>query len=198
LTQHFTTERFTPAPDESRPPPVGEKVKAAGDGPSRFKLERWGEIKFDFDEEYLIDGTVPKQGGGLIYGASQTFKSFIVSHMALCVALGLPWAGRETERASVVYIAAEGAAGFRKRKAGYVKKWRENLSDDTDVDLAVISAAPNLGTGAGDFDRLVRTIEEAGIKPGQIIIDTAAKVIGGAEENGAGMARFLVNAEALV
>ena len=41
------------------------------------------------------------------------------------------------------------------------------------------------------------TVEGAGIKPGVIFIDTVAKSIGGADENGAGMAMFLVNAQAL-
>jgi hypothetical protein len=163
-------------------------------GQTTFKLERGGEIAFDLDEEFLIDGVLPKQGVGLTYGASQSFKSFAVKHMGLCVARAQPWAGRKTECAPVVYLAAEGAAGLRKRKAGYVKAGR---APPDNVDFALVPAAPNLGAVKGDYDRLLTTIEAAGIKPGLIIIDTVAKVIGGSDENGAGMAQFLVNAEAL-
>jgi hypothetical protein len=162
--------------------------------PPTFKVERWGEIAFDLDEEFLIDGVLPNQGVGLTYGASQSFKSFAVKHMGLCVARGQPWAGRKTERAPVVYLAAEGAAGLRKRKAGYVKA---GLAPPDNVDFTLVPAAPNLGAVKGDYDRLLATIEAAGIKPGPIIIDSVAKVIGGSDENGAGMAQFLVNAEAL-
>lgn len=176
--------------DERNPPPLGEPIMAA----ALFKIERWSEIAFDIDEEYLIDGILPKQGVGLLYGASQSFKSFIAMHMALSVALKRPWAGRQTEKAHVVYIGAEGAPGLRKRRAGYVKTGRASPDD---VSFALVSAAPNLGTTDGDFERLVATIETAAIKPGLIFVDTVAKVIGGADENGAGMAQFLVNAQAL-
>ena len=179
-------------PLRSEAPSLGDPIEDWT--PAKFKLERWGEITFDFDEEFLIDGVIPKQGVGLMYGASQSFKSFGAKHLGLCVARGKPWAIRRTERAPVVYLAAEGAAGLRKRKAGYVKAGR---APPNDVDFALISAAPNLGADKEDYDRLVATIEGAGIKPGLIIIDTIAKVIGGADENGAGMAQFLVNAQAL-
>ena len=40
---------------------------------------------------------MPKEGVGLLYGASQTFKSFVAMHMATHIARGAPWAGRKTE-----------------------------------------------------------------------------------------------------
>jgi hypothetical protein len=174
--------------------PQRDYVPPGSPGAALFKFERWGEIAFNVDEEYLIDGILPKQGVGLLYGASQTFKSFIATHMGLHVARAQPWAGRQTEGAPVVYLAAEGAPGLRKRKAGYVNTGRVPADG---VDFALVSAAPNLGTADGDFDRLVATIKSAAIKPGLIIVDTIAKVIGGADENGAGMAQFLLNVQAL-
>jgi RecA-family ATPase len=44
---------------------------------------------------------------------------------------------------------------------------------------------------------LIAAVEAKGVNPGLIVVDTIAKVIGAAEENGAGMAAFLWNAEAL-
>ena len=174
--------------------PRRDALVSAHRSPSRFKIERWGEITFAIDEEFLIDGILPKQGVGLLYGASQSFKSFVATHMGLCAARAEPWAGRQTEGTPVVYLAAEGAAGLRKRRQGYVEA---GLAPSDGVDFALMSAAPNLGTAAGDYELLVATIEAASIKPKLIIIDTVAKVIGGADENGGGMAQFLVNAEAL-
>ena len=114
------------------------------------KVERWSEIGFDLNTEWLIKGVFPKQGVGLIYGKSQSFKSFVTMHIALSVALGLPWAGKRVKKAPVVYIAAEGAHGLRKRKEGYVK----SRSDfPVEVDFNLISAAPNLGTEKGDLER---------------------------------------------
>ena len=66
----------------------------------------------------MIDGVIPKQGVGLLFGELQTFKSFIA--LDLAISLGSQWAGRTTATAPVVYIGAEGAAGLRKRKEGLV------------------------------------------------------------------------------
>jgi hypothetical protein len=108
------------------------------------------------------------------------------------------WAGRgpagASLRAAVVYIAAEGAGGLRKRKAGYVEAWSDLPSD---VDFALVSAAPNLGTDPGDVAALVAAVESAGIKPVMIVVDTVAKTIGAADENGTGMTAFVGNAGAL-
>ena len=137
---------------------------------------------------------MPKRGVGLLYGASQTFKSFVATHMGLCLALNRPWAGRQSKHAAVLYLAAEGATGLCKRKEGYVKAGRAPADG---VDFTLLPAAPNLGTASGDYEKLVAAIEAGKIQPGLIIVDTVAKVIGGTDENGAGMAQFIVSAEAL-
>jgi hypothetical protein len=185
------------------PPPTGpEDYGVAADSPAhgnrgttaKFKVERWSEIGFDINTEWLIKGVLPLQGVGLIYGKSQSFKSFVAMHMALSVTLGSLWAGKRVEKMPAVYIAAEGAGGLRKRKAGYIKTWKD-LPDE--VDFHLISAAPNLGTEKGDLEALIASIDGAGVKPGLIIIDTVAKAIGAGDENGQGMATLLANAEAL-
>ena len=48
-----------------------------------FALERWSQIDVDLNTEWRIKGVLPKQGVGLIYGKSQSFKSFIAMHTAL-------------------------------------------------------------------------------------------------------------------
>ena len=114
--------------------------------------------------------------------------------LSLCVSTKRLWAGKRVEQASVVYIAAEGAAGLRKRKTGYVKAWPDLPAE---VDFRLIPAAPNLGAEEGDRRALIVAIEGAGVKPGLIVIDTVAKAVGAADENGQGMAALLGNAEAL-
>jgi hypothetical protein len=70
----------------------------------------WPEITFAGGEESLIKRVLPRRGVAVVYGKPASFKSFVVGHMALCVALGWVWAGRHVYQAPVVYIAAEGAA----------------------------------------------------------------------------------------
>jgi RecA/RadA recombinase len=162
--------------------------------PLKFILEPWSEIVFDGGEEWLIKRVLPRRGLAAIYGKPGSFKSFVAVHIAMCIALGREWAGRRVAQASVVYIGAEGAAGLRKRKAGYVKAWRD-LPEQ--VGFSLVSAAPNLGSDPGDLPELVRAIEGSRIAPGLIVVDTLAKTLGSAEENGAGMTAFVANVGAL-
>jgi len=176
--------------DERSGPPRGEPIE---NGANKFKLVRFGETAFDPNEEWRIKHIVPMKGVGLIYGKSQSLKSFVAMHLALSVALGEVWAGKRVEKTAVVYVCAEGQGGFPKRAAGMIKARRIK----GEVDFHIIYTAPNLGAMEGDLPALIAAIEAAGIKPGLVIIDTTAKVIGAAEENGPGMAAFVWNAGAL-
>ena len=179
-----------PPADERNPPPFIE-FDSARPATLKFPLEHWRDITFDGHEEWLIKRVLPSVGVAVLYGKPASFKSFVASHIALCSALEWPWAGRRTARAAVVYIAAEGAAGLRKRKAGYVSA-HANLPPE--IDFALVSAAPNLGNDEGDTPTLIEAIESAGVSPGLLVLDTLAQTLGGSDENGAGMTAFLANA----
>ena len=160
----------------------------------KFALEHWPDIAFVAWAEWLIKHVLPRQGLAAIYGKPGSFKSFVAFHVALCVALGRTWGGRRVTQAPVIYIAAEGAAGLRKRKAGY-----QIAEPDVPADLpfALIATAPNLGSEKGDLPALIAAIEAAGLKPGLIVVDTLARTMGPGDENGAGMGAFIANAGAL-
>ena len=72
---------------------------------------------------------MPKDDLVVLFGASGTFKSFLAIDMALHIAHGLPWLGRKTAAGSVVYVAAEGAGGLRKRLAAYARHHSISLAD---------------------------------------------------------------------
>ena len=182
-----------PLPEE--PPGFFDSVGAPTSPAShKFTLEPFEAIRFESQEEWLVKRLIPRQGVGAFYGASQSFKSFIVSDLALHIALGWTWAARRVTQAPAVYIAAEGAAGLRKRKIGFERS-HSNLP--AFVPFYLISAAPNLGTEQGDLAPLMAAIEAAGVAPGLIVIDTLAQSLGAGDENGMGMVQFVANATAL-
>jgi AAA domain len=183
----LTTDRYS----ERCPPPLGEPIDLTRQA-ARFQLVDWNDVEFDPNEEWLVDDVLPLRGFGLIYGKPRSFKSFTALDLALHVVLGAPWAGKRVSEGKVVYIAAEGAAGMRKRIEAC--KMKHNIPRG---DFALIESAPNLGVGEADLAALIAAVESAGVVPGLIVIDTASKSIGAAEENGIGMAAFVGNAERL-
>jgi hypothetical protein len=161
----------------------------------KFILEPFEAIRFEASGEWLVKRIIPRQGVVTLYGASQSFKSFLAFDLAMHVALGRQWGGRLVTQASAIYVAAEGAAGLRKRKFGFELSNADRLPDK--VPFFLVSTAPDLGTEKGDLAALIAAIETACVAPGLVVIDTLAQSIGTGDENGAGMVQFVANATAL-
>ena len=159
----------------------------------KFAITSIGELAFDPNRAWLVDGLFPRCGVGILFGQSGSLKSFAVLHLCTAIALGRPWAGRDSEQGAAVYIAAEGKAGLAKRFAGL----RKQYDLDGDIPISVISVAPNLGTGSDDANALRSEIEDAAITPALIVVDTLSQSLGAADENGSGMQVFLQNMTAL-
>lgn len=80
---------------------------------SKFGAVTWGEPRGAMEPyNYLIKGIIPRGEAVLIYGASQSGKSFFTFDLAMSVARGVPFAGRRTKAGLVVYCAAEAGVGF--------------------------------------------------------------------------------------
>ncbi len=160
----------------------------------RFILERFSEISFDTKEEWLVKRLLPRRGVAALYGQSESLKSFLAYDLSCHVAAGMMWAGQSVTQSPVVYIAAEGATGIRKRKVGFQIAHPDFPSE---VACYLIAGAPSLGMQEGDLAALIASISEAGVAPGLIVIDTLAQTLGSGDENGAGMSQFISNANEL-
>lgn len=137
----------------------------------------------------LIDDLLPSQGTAMIYGGWSAGKSFLALDLALHVATGRPWAGREVMQCAVAYIAAEGGQAFRCR----VKAWaQEHLSEDAEPPPFWLLPAPvglldqNATTSDEALD-LIAELEALPETPRLTIIDTVARSLAGQDENQAGV-----------
>lgn len=131
------------------------------------------------DPEPLIDNVVDQGTCTLLYGHRGTYKSFIALDWALSVATGRPWQGRPTVRRRVLYVAAEGAFGFKGRTDAWESGWQRQVSDD---DFLILPAPVNL-TSPGEVAELGALIDWGGY--GLVVLDTMARCTVGADENSA-------------
>jgi AAA domain len=160
-----------PAPKKQAAPDPWDRGEPDGaPRATQFKLIDWNDIQFDPNEEWLVEGVLPMRGFGLVYGKPRSFKSFTALDLVLHVAQGLMWAGKRVEKGKVLYIAAEGAAGMRKRAEAYRRKYNIPRGG-----FALIEVAPNLGAAEGDLPGLIASVAGAGFSPAVIVIDTASK-----------------------
>ena len=165
-------------------PPSSQKEK--------FIFVNADDFSREFNEDWRIKGVIPARGVGIIYGESQTFKSFIILHIGESVIRGDRWCSKKVNPGDVVYIVAEGAAGIAKRIIGLRDVMGER---ETPYSLFVMKGAPNLGTEKGDLAGLISAIEAVTANPALVILDTLSKCLGGGDENGLGMQIYQQNCE---
>ncbi|HVE91937.1 MAG TPA: AAA family ATPase [Actinomycetota bacterium] len=125
---------------------------------------------------WLVEGLLPSAGLTVAFGPPASLKSFLALDVALSVASGCDWQGRETRQGPVLYIAAEGVSGFYPR----IQAW---LTVRPSTDLRAFRLVPralNLLDRA-DRDTLLECAEE--LEPRLLVVDTLARCMVGANEN---------------
>jgi hypothetical protein len=128
---------------------------------------------------WLIEGILPANALGVLYGASGVGKTFVAFSMALSIAAGHPWCGKPTKLGSVLYVAAEGLFGLRLRVQAY--QGRHGIAAEN---IRYLGDAFDLRQAA-DIKKLISTLEAANFRPDLIVLDTLARLIPGADENSA-------------
>lgn len=69
------------------------------------------------DPAWLVEGVVQEQTAALLFGKSNSFKSFLAIDLLCSVATGTPWHGNEVKGpAPCLYVATEGARGVGKQR----------------------------------------------------------------------------------
>lgn len=143
----------------------------------RFTVQTYEQFALkEIKTEWLIKHVLPKAEMAVLYGESGSGKTFAVLDMAASIAIGQEWRGHKAPRSRVVYVAAEGANGFRKRMRAYA-----NAHHLDTLPIGVIADAPNLLEKADALD-VARAVIAAG-GADLIIIDTLAQTMPGGNEN---------------
>lgn len=161
-----------------------------GTGGGALPLKFWSDVTNIAAPDRLVQRLLGEAKMAVVYGLPKCGKSFLVSHLALCLALGWPFFGRKVLRGACLYVAAEGAAGMTNRIAAFRLHHGLSGADDAAVPFAIIPAAVNLGPQGADVPRVIAAAEElrrrTDLPVVAIFLDTLARVMPGADENSAG------------
>jgi hypothetical protein len=159
-------------------PPVA--AVAADAKPNRFEVQPAHRFAGGKPPGWIVKGVVPQAELMVMFGESGSGKSFAVLDLAAAIARGIAWRGQRSKQGRVVYIAAEGAGGFRNRLKAYASKHGITLDQ---LPIGVIHAAPNLLLKDDALDVCKAIIAAGGAD--LVIVDTFAQVMPGANENAA-------------
>jgi hypothetical protein len=140
---------------------------------------------------WLIRGLLVERTVSNISADTGGFKSFLVLEMALCIATGTPFFGREVKQGAVVYVAAEGFYTILERAKAWAQVRGVELPENFHVLRVPVNVADIL-----TLQEFAATVE--GFDPVFIVLDTLSQNAIGLNENSndemtlfmAGMARL--------
>lgn len=141
-------------------------------------------IERSLDVRDFVQGLLVEQSSAVLYGESNSGKTFFATALALCVAAGVSFFGRRVEQGGVLYLALEGGQGFRNRIAA----WRERYDSlPGPVHFVAVPSQVNLLHPDADTPRVIAAALEAARHMGApiklIVVDTLARAMAGGNEN---------------
>lgn len=141
-----------------------------------FRLLSLDDIENLPDPEPLIEGVIDHGTVSMLAGESGKGKSFVAIDWALHVATGRSWFGRQVRQGRVLYVAAEGAFGLKKR----IRAWQRSFGRVQADSFVLVPDAVQLAE-AGQLQALVQVAKDFDF----VVIDTLARTSSGLEENSA-------------
>jgi hypothetical protein len=96
------------------PPPEKDPSKKY-----RYSLVHFNDLQVGPTSPYIVDEVIPRDGIVVAWGPPKCGKSFWIFDLAMHIALGWPYRGREVEQGPVVYCAFEGATRFPARAEAF-------------------------------------------------------------------------------
>lgn len=152
-----------------------------------FEALSIGDLKKMPNPRFIIDKHLPECGLGFLYGSPGAKKSFLALDWALHLAFGRPhWHGHAIEMkrpGGVVYLAGEGAAGFKVR----VSAWMNHHGipeDQQEAGRFRLIRQPVDFMNSEDMLKLARTLRKSIAAPvTAVVVDTVSRSMPGADEN---------------
>jgi hypothetical protein len=155
------------------------------DAPKRpANLEWFDDVTPSLTDTYLIKSVLGAGAMSVIYGPSNSGKTFLALDLAFALAIGAPWQGHRVKQCAVLYLAAEGGRGVLNRIAAL--KMEHGVHN---VVLALKRAGLDLLHDQADLQHIADLAAEVTSRapdlPLLIVIDTLSRIMAGGDENSA-------------
>jgi hypothetical protein len=141
--------------------------------------------------EMLIGGLLRCQRISLIYGDSNSAKTWVADDLGLSVATGQDWHGRKVQQGPVLYVAAEDAQGVAERS----QHWLTYHHQDIDIVPFRVWESPIELTSKDDTEAFISAVQASEFAPVLVIIDTFADCFTGDEISNQHMGAAMRNLE---
>ena len=172
----------------------GEAERETKPPPHRLRLVPFEEIQLSTERPYLVKGLIPRGGLTVVWGPPKCGKSYWAFDVAMHVALGWDYRDRRVNQGSVVYVACEGANGFRARVEAF--RQRHLAEQPSIVPFYLIPATLDLvGDACELIGQINGTLSEQ--QPVAVVIDTLNRSLRGSESSDEDMGAYIKAADAV-
>lgn len=147
---------------------------------SRFPVWSVSDITALPEPTWEVDGWLPDEGIGLIYGPWGSYKSFAALELALTRATGIAFYGQPARQARrVVYAAGEGARSMAKKR---LPAWCKARQLPAPENFFIVPAVP-WASEPDDLQAFVDAVQARAGRPDIVFLDTASLVLAGLDKN---------------
>lgn len=125
--------------------------------------------------QWLVRGYIPSCAVGMIYGASNSYKTFCALDIACSIATGLAWHGFPVERAACLYVSGEGTLRNRLQAWAKIRGVEPAAPAFWAIQMPVpMDTAPAVAEIASRFEELAGRVQ---LPPRLIVLDTLARML---------------------
>lgn len=152
-------------------------------GPKTLPVETFAEMHHDLTIPPLVEEFLDTETVNVLYGPSNSGKSFVALDLAFSIATGRPWANRRVLQGGVVYVAAE-APGSIRRRVMALRTVYPGI-DHARVPLFMVPVPVDLVSSEDGITDLIATVQkiQADNPVRLVIVDTLACTMAGGDEN---------------
>jgi hypothetical protein len=186
-------------PEEyASPAALQDAPEPSFDAPLReLGLEWYRDIQPALTDAYIVKGVLAQEAMSVVYGPSNSGKTFFALDLAFSISAGIEWRGRRVRKAAVLYLAAEGGRGVVNRLAAL-----HATHGPDDLPFSLKRAGLDLLHDQADLQHvydLARAVQsECEGLPLVIVIDTLSRIMAGGDENSAAdMTALIRNIDAI-
>lgn len=141
--------------------------------------------------DWHVRKLVPADALTVVWGLTESAKSFFTLDLTYCTATGRPWQGRKVRCGPALYVIGEGLRGVKLRQRAWLL-----ANGEHDLGAVTFLTKPAQLAAAHDVADVIEIA--ADLKPALIVIDTLSRATIGLEENSTrDMAPAIEGAEAI-
>lgn len=141
-------------------------------------------------QKWLLDGVIPADAFGILYGPSGSYKSFIALDISAAIATGQSWHGVDVDGCGpVLYVAAEGSMGLQERAVAWSKHYGRDYGRLAILPVAIMMDDPVMTQIF--VEAAMKAQEKLGSPFKLVVIDTLARSFNGDENSAQDTGAFI-------